>query len=493
MLLKDLSRGCLDAPERLEALDITGIASDSREVKPGTLFVALPGPRTDGRLYLRQARERGAVAAVLEEGDGLSPEGKDASSEDPGIPLFRVPDARKTLGGLAARFYGTRDRSLCVTGITGTKGKTTTAWILDTIVRSAGKVSALLGTVHNRIGERVFPSTNTTPGCLELHQHLQELAARGGAHAVLEVSSHGILQRRAAGIEFRCGIFTNVAPEHLDYHKTFESYVSAKRQFFEELSPDAFAVLPREEPRSEDFARHTPAKVAWYGTRPQDGVEDIRTGTQGTTFAWKGSRVQTRLWGQHNLLNLLGAMTAAGCLGFSREDVIRGAAAAGLPPGRLEEVPHPGPFRVFVDYAHTDGSLETVLRALRGITTGRLITIFGCGGDRDTTKRPRMGRVAEKWSDKVVVTSDNPRSEDPMAIIQHIVAGLEHPETAVCEADRRLAIERGIRMARPNDTVLIAGKGHEDYQEFKGRKVHFDDREVAREFLSVFPVPDGRS
>jgi UDP-N-acetylmuramoyl-L-alanyl-D-glutamate--2,6-diaminopimelate ligase len=482
MRLKELSAGCLRLPSRIEDLDVTGISSDSREVKPGYLFIAVPGEKTHGKRFARAAEKAGAVAVV---GEGSGSRRAPGTEDRPDrIPFLEVKDARLALGDLAARFYGRVAERLQVAGITGTKGKTTTAWILDSILRSAGKVTALFGTVHHRVGPRTYPSENTTPGCLYLHGRLNELAGEGGTHAVLEVSSHGILQQRTAGIPFRCGIFTNVAPEHLDYHKTFESYVETKMRFFTDLAPGAFAVIPRDEAASARISARTRARVVWYGSDAGDGVEALRLEPHGMEFRWKGIPVRARLWGYHNLLNALGAMAAAECLGLSREEVARGVETAIAPPGRLEEIAHRLPFQVFVDYAHTDGSLETVLRALRQVARGRVITIFGCGGDRDRTKRPRMGRAAEKWSHHIVVTSDNPRSEDPRRILDDIAVGLERPEEAVFEPDRREAIALGIRMARPHDVVLIAGKGHETYQEMQGKKLRFDDREVAREFLA---------
>jgi len=475
MLLKDLGEGCFEVPERLAGIEVKGLASDSRNVQPGSVFVAIRGAEADGHEFIRSAVKAGATAVVGEK--------KLPATAAIKVPYFRVPDSRATLGGLAARFFGVRWDKLHVAGVTGTKGKTTTAWILDSIFRNAGKVSGLFGTVHNRLGAEVFPSSNTTPACLQLHTDLKTLAEKGGTHAILEVSSHGISQRRIAGVEFCCGIFTNIAPEHLDYHKTFERYVETKASFFAELPPSAHVVLPRDESASLTIAGRTKAHICWYGAEVHDGVEDLRMSREALSFWWKGTSIRSHLWGNHNLLNILAAMTAAECMGFTREDIALGIERAKAPPGRLEEIKHDRPFHVFVDYAHTDGSLETVLRSLRAVTPGRLITVFGCGGDRDRAKRPRMGRVAEKWSDQILVTSDNPRCEDPKEILDDIMLGLERPEEAVFEEDRRQAIALGIRMARATDTVLIAGKGHEDYQELEDRRLHFDDREVAHEFL----------
>jgi UDP-N-acetylmuramoyl-L-alanyl-D-glutamate--2,6-diaminopimelate ligase len=484
MHLADLAKGCFEVPSRLRDLEIKGLASDSREVKPGYLFVAISGPRADGHLFLKDAQDAGAVAAVGQNGGPRSPRGEEPAAARLRIPFFKVKDSRRAVGFLAQSFFGDPTRPIQTVGITGTKGKTTTAWVLHSIFKGAGKISALLGTVVNSVGDKTTPSSNTTPGCLDLHRVLHDLADQGGTHAVLEVSSHGIDQRRTAGVDFNCGVFTNIAPEHLDYHKTFDRYLETKASFFADLSPEAFAVLPREEAASQVIASRTRALVHWYSAESQDGVENVRMGPDGTSFWWKGVRVESSLWGYHNLLNLLAAMTAAECLGFSRQEIVSGIQAASAPPGRLERVKHGRPFRVYVDYAHTDGSLEAVLKALRGITRGRIITVFGCGGDRDKAKRPRMGRVAERLSDNIVITSDNPRSEDPMSILRDIKEGLVHPDEVVLEPDRREAIALGIRMARAGDSVLIAGKGHETYQEFKDRKIHFDDREVAREFLA---------
>ncbi len=486
MRLQEVVRGCLEIPERYSGIEVTGVTSDSREVRPGYLFVAVLGEKTDGHHFLREAAESGAVVVLGEKSHQKSVSRLRDPGLSPGVPYLRVPDTRAILGSLARNLYSRSLDQLLIAGVTGTKGKTTTTWILDAILRGAGKTTALFGTVHNRVAQKIYSSENTTPGCIQLHRHLRELADAGGTHAVLEVSSHGILQRRTAGINFRCGVFTNVASEHLDYHKTFESYVETKVSFFTDLDRSAFAVLPREEATSLRIVARVKAQVLWYGTDAQDGVERLRMTPEGLAFNWKGFKVRSQLWGYHNLLNILGAMTAAESLGIGREEIAHGVASAAAPPGRLEQVAPGLPFNVFVDYAHTDGSLETVLKALRASTPppGRLITIFGCGGDRDRSKRPRMGSVAEEWSDHVVITSDNPRSEDPQAILEEIQRGLKRPEDVVLEVDRREAIALGIRMARAGDTVLIAGKGHESYQECQGNKQHFDDREVAREFLS---------
>ena len=483
MRLIELADGCLDVPARLCDLEVTGLTSDSREVEPGSLFVAVRGELTDGHLYVNSAESAGAVAVV---GDaGLAPAAVPTTQAERtlGIPYLRVADSRQALAQLGANFYGSPQRAVTLSGVTGTKGKTTTSWILDCILRAAGKRTALFGTVRNRVADDWYPSRNTTPAILELLGALGKLVAAGGTHAVLEVSSHGIAQRRIANLDFRCGVLTNVAPEHLDYHGTFENYVAVKTRFFEEFSRDSYAVLPRDDEIAARVASRTNAEICWYGADSQDGVDRLRMEPGNVTFTWRGTSIRTRLWGLHNLQNVLAAMTAAECLGLRPDQIAQGVAQATAPPGRLEEVEHPGEFHVFVDYAHTDGSLESVLRTLRSTTRGRLITVFGCGGDRDREKRPRMGRVAERFSDHVVITSDNPRTEDPARILDEISKGLKAPDDAVLEPDRREAIGLSVRMARRDDVILIAGKGHEDYQELAAGRVPFDDREVAREFL----------
>ena len=481
MQLTELTEGCLTLNDGNPPADITGIACDSRQIQPGHLFVAVSGEATDGHRFCVQAERAGAAAIV---GEKSLEEIAALCGRPTTVPYFQVEDSRAALSRLASSFFGYPQRDLILTGITGTKGKTTTSWVLDAILRSCGATTALVGTVYNRIGATGYPSTNTTPSSLQLIEYLNELRSIGGSHAVLEVSSHGIAQRRVGELEFTCGILTNVAPEHLDYHKTFESYLNVKAKLFEGLRSDSFAILPREEVISMEIAPRTKARICWYGADSPDGVEKLRMGTDVMTFEWKGIPVRSRLWGLHNLQNVLAAMTAAECMGFDRQDIARGVESAVAPPGRLEEVESKRPFKVFVDYAHTDGSLETVLRTLKTMTRGRLITVFGCGGDRDKEKRPRMGAVAERWSDQVVLTSDNPRHEEPNGILDDISRGLSSPEDAVLEPCRREAIALGIRMAREGDIILVAGKGHETYQEVNDERLPFDDRAVVREYLN---------
>ena len=481
MKLTELGRGWMDVAPRWKDVEAEGITNDSRHVKPGYLFVAVNGDALDGHKFISDAIQAGAVAVVGER--------KPRRWSSRSVPFIPVANSRFALGCLSAAFYNHPSRTVNVTGVTGTKGKTTTSWILASIFQATGRRAGLFGTVLNRIGEDILPSKNTTPSPLELEQYLRTLADRGGTHAVMEVSSHGIVQQRVSGVEFRCGIFTNISPEHLDYHGTFESYFAVKRQFFETLGRDAHAVLPRGDAAAEKIAAATPAQVHWYSATPQDGVEDLDCSDQEISFTWRGVPLRSSLWGEHNLCNVLAAVTAAGVLGLPNNQIALGVEEAVSPPGRLEEIENDLGFRVFVDYAHTDSALEMVLKGLRPVTPGRLITLFGCGGNRDKEKRPRMGGVAETYSDKVILTSDNPRDEDPGSIMDGVARGMERAFRAAMIPDRRDAIFLALRVAKPGDAVLIAGKGHEVYQEVAGEKKPFDDRDVAREALQTIREP----
>ncbi len=473
MKLTELGRGWMNVSPRWKDLEAHGITNDSRNVKPGYLFVAVPGETLDGHKYISEAIRAGAVAVIGER--------KPSRWTSRKVPFIPVNNARFALGRLSAAFYRHPSRSVSVTGITGTKGKTTTSWILASIFQSTGRRAGLFGTVLNRIGDEILPSNNTTPSPLELEQHLRSLADRGGTHAVMEVSSHGIAQERISGIDFACGVFTNISPEHLDYHGTFEDYFRTKRRFFEMLSREASAVLPRGDEAAERIAKSTRARIGWYGPTAEDGVERVQQSEDGISFVWRGVPLRSSLWGEHNLWNILAAVTAADMLGVDENQIALGIEQAVAPPGRLEEIDNPLGFRIFIDYAHTDNALKVVLRGLRPITPGRLLVVVGCGGNRDRGKRPRMGRVAEEFADKVILTSDNPRDEDPGAILDEIAGGMERPFRAAMVPDRRDAILLALRVAKPGDSVLIAGKGHETYQEMRGEKLPFDDREVTRE------------
>jgi UDP-N-acetylmuramoyl-L-alanyl-D-glutamate--2,6-diaminopimelate ligase len=467
-----------EVPALPETVAVTAITADSRQCHPGCVFVAIPGTTVDGGRYAHEAVERGAVAVVTERTLGLP--------EDAVQVL--VPDSRAAVADLAAAFYDHPARDMTVVGITGTNGKTSSSLILRSIFEAAGEKTAVFGTIAYEVGERRIPAPTTTPDPVSLMGYLAEARDQGIRHVVMEVSSHALRQQRTRGIEMAAGVFTNLAPEHLDYHLDFADYRAAKSLLFEGLGPKARAVLNGEDPAANHIASRTRAAVLRYGTREAAAVRarSIRCGTSGISFVLvlPDGEVEIRspLLGRINVMNCLAAAGAASSLGVDPAAIREGINSVSRVAGRLEPVDEGQPFTVLVDYAHTDHALLNVLKSIRTFSGNRRITtLIGCGGDRDRAKRPRMGRVASDLSDHVVITSDNPRSEDPMAIVRDILAGLEGRTNFEVQVDRRKAISAALRDARPTDIVLVAGKGHETYQIISGVVVPFDDRQVVRE------------
>jgi UDP-N-acetylmuramoyl-L-alanyl-D-glutamate--2,6-diaminopimelate ligase len=464
--------------------DITGLACDSRHIRPGGLFVAIPGNKLDGAAFIEDAVTRGAVAVVSEQ---AIPPLKE-------VTAIRVPQAREALARLAAVFYGHPSSRLRLVGVTGTNGKTTVAYMIRDILESAGQSCGLIGTVEYRLGNRVIPASRTTPDSLTLQSYLAQMVQGGCRAAVMEVSSHALDQGRAWGIDFDAAVFTNLTQDHLDYHKTMDAYFEAKLKLFTGIgrgAKPAVAVINLDDPYGRRLAASPDirAPIVSYGRSPEARVraEDIRLSASGSAFRavtpWGSAPVTLRLLGGYNVSNALAALAACGSLGLPLPAMLQCLAGLHAVPGRLEQVPCRRGFQVFVDYAHTDDALLNVLQTLREITGGRLIAVFGCGGNRDKTKRSKMGAVAGRLADYTVLTSDNPRTEDPLAIIEQIRAGLGAAPHEVVP-DRAEAIRRALALAEKGDTVLIAGKGHETFQEFANRVIPFDDREVARELLT---------
>ncbi len=458
---------------------VSHVTADSRQCRPGCVFVAIPGTAVDGARYAVEAVERGAAAVVAERRLTL-----------PGDAVqVIVPDARAAVVDLAAAFYGHPAREMTVVGITGTNGKTSTSLLLRSIFEAAGRPTALFGTILYEIGQRRIPSSNTTPDPVSLMGYLAEARDHGIRHAVMEVSSHSLVQQRVRGIRMSAGVFMNLAPEHLDYHRSFDEYRAAKALLFEGLAPEAVAALNSEDPASGHIAARTRARIVRFGRHEAADVraEEIRCEPDGIEFLLRlpdggQARVRSPLLGYVNVLNCLGAAAAAHGLSIPLAAIHEGLSKTPVVPGRLERVDAGQPYTVLVDYAHTDHALDNVLRSIRSFCADRrIITVMGCGGDRDRTKRPRMGRVAAALSEHVIITSDNPRSEDPMAIIRDILEGLTGRTNFEVEPDRRKAIRAAVRLARPTDVVLIAGKGHETYQIVGGVVLPFDDRRVVRE------------
>lgn len=479
------------------SVSIRSLACDSRQVSPGTLFFALRGTHADGHSFIPQAIASGAAAVVLE----------DRSAAPADLPWILVADGRQVMALAADCFFGHPTRDLPLIGITGTNGKTTTSYLIEGILAAAGQPAAVLGTISYRFGATCIEASHTTPESTELQAIFRQLHDTGAKAFVMEVSSHALEQHRVDGAAFDVGVFTNLTRDHLDYHGTMEFYRDAKLRLFSQLlqpdtyKPKRWAIINADDPSAETFIAGAACPVITYGRTADSAVtaRDIISSVDGITGVLvtpQGSAPFTsRLVGSYNLSNILAAAAAGYALGIPLPVIVQGLADHTTVPGRLERVDNLHGITCLVDYAHTGDALENVLSTLRELTTGRLITIFGCGGDRDNGKRPIMGSIAAKYSDLAIVTSDNPRTEDPLGILQHIRAGITplgvheySPEELangfsgkgfVEMENRRDAIRLGVQVARPGDLLLLAGKGHENYQIIGRTKHHFDDREEA--------------
>lgn len=455
---------------------VSDVCFDSRAVVPGSLFIAIQGHSADGHAHAAAAVAAGAVAVVAER------------PVDVDAPVVLVESSREALATIAGRFHNHPSQEVRVVGITGTNGKTTTSFLLRHILRTLGERPSMLGTVTNEIAGVEQVSTQTTPDPLTFQRSLAETRRAGARTLVAEVSSHALDQARVAGVRFQVGVFTNLSQDHLDYHGSLENYMAAKQRLFEMLPEDGIAVLNGADPVSIRYARSTRAEVVRFGFKRRDELcaEVARQSLEGSELClWRHDRphrLMLPLIGRHNIENALAALLAAEGLGYSIAEAAQALASTPGVPGRLERVSAPGEAAVLVDYAHTPDALDRVLATLRPLTRGRLHVVFGCGGDRDRGKRPQMGAAVARWADSIVLTSDNPRSEDPSAIADDVKPGFGRHRYSVV-LDRREAIAAAIARARPKDLVLIAGKGHESGQSAGGIVRPFDDRVVARELL----------
>ncbi len=461
-------------------VDILGVTDDSRQVEPGWLFVAVPGHDHDGHKYVGDAVLRGAAAVVAER----------ECAAAANTPQLLVPDSRAAAADLAAAFYGHPSRRLQVVAVTGTDGKSSTALIAANIAKAAGRTAGVIGTIAYVVGDRTLPSEQTTPGPIRLQQLLAQMRDAGVDAAFIEASSHGLAQGRLRGVRVAAAVHTVVSRDHLDYHRTEQAYYEAKSLLFKHADPSGVAVLNADDPVHELFQSVTPARVVRYsllGRQADYAAEVLEEGLDGCRFILKtpegSTEVRSQLIGRHNVQNCLAAAACLHSLGADLDAVRRGIESMPPAPGRLERVNRPGEPAVLVDYAHTPHALASVLRALRPLAPARIIVVFGCGGDRDKGKRPQMGKVVSEAADLAWVTSDNPRSEDPLAIINDILAGVERRGRCRVEPDRRRAIEAAVAEARPEDIVLVAGKGHEAQQIFKDHTIPFSDADAAREAL----------
>jgi UDP-N-acetylmuramoyl-L-alanyl-D-glutamate--2,6-diaminopimelate ligase len=472
------------------AVEVGSLAYDSRKVEPGTLFFCVPGEKSDGHDFAAAAVEAGAVGLVVERELELD------------VAQVVVPAARAAMAPLAARFWGDPTRELRVVGVTGTNGKTTTAFLIRGVLEAAGIQTGLLGTVRQVVGGVEEEVERTTPEAIELQATFRRMLEAGDRACVMEVSSHALALHRADAIHFELALFTNLTQDHLDFHTDMEEYFQAKRLLFE-MGPRVAVVNVDDEYGRRLAGEFDCVTFSAQGTGASINAQNTSFNASGAKFTATtgptglkaehmptlrpiggGVEVRTALPGHFNVANALGAFAAATALGVAPEVVAEGLARADRVPGRFEPIDEGQDFAVLIDYAHTPDSLENVLRAARQLTEGRLIAVFGAGGDRDRDKRPKMGRAGASIADHVIVTSDNPRSEDPAAIVAEVKSGAEFGDGIEAVIDRHAAIALALRQARPGDTVVIAGKGHEQGQELEdGRKVPFDDREVAREEL----------
>jgi UDP-N-acetylmuramoyl-L-alanyl-D-glutamate--2,6-diaminopimelate ligase len=480
-ILKDIlyKTGILDVSGSTE-ISIGDICFDSRKAREGSLFVAVKGTQVDGHHYIKTVIEQGAVAIICEQ---LPKNLKE------GITYVRVSDSAAALAHIASNFYGNPSERLKLVGITGTNGKTTTATLLYQLFRSLGYGVGLLSTVKNLVNDQVIPATHTTPDPIQLNALLSAMADEECTYCFMEVSSHAVIQKRITGLKFAGGVFTNITHEHLDYHRTFAEYVKAKKAFFDSLSSDAFALTNSDDKNGDVMLQNTKAKKYTYSLRSMSDYKCklIENHFSGLILNLDGHEVHCKLVGSFNAYNLTAAYSTAVLLGENKMDVLTELSRLNPVEGRFDYVSSKKKIIGVVDYAHTPDALQNVLSTIHDVSSGqgRVITIVGCGGDRDTSKRPVMAKIACELSDKVILTSDNPRSEDPSEIIHEMEKGIGPGEVmkTISIVDRKEAIKAAVQIAMPGDIILVAGKGHEKYQEVKGVRTPFDDKKILQEMF----------
>lgn len=462
--------------------EITELVIDSRKVTEASLYVAMRGTVVDGHSFITSAIEKGAAAVVCEE----LPE---TLAEN--VTYILVKDSSKALGHLASNYYGNPSQKLKLIGVTGTNGKTSVSTLLFDVFKNLGYPTALLSTVEIRIGEEIIPATHTTPDVITINRILAEAVEKGCEFAFMEVSSHGIAQNRIEGLHFKIAGFTNLTHDHLDYHKTFEEYLKTKKRFFDELEDTAIAITNVDDKNGNVMLQNTKAKKKSYALKTMADYHGklLEVDFNGMLLNFNGKEFWTTLTGKFNVYNLLLVFGIAAELGFEQDEILQAISKLKRVSGRFETFKSDGGIFFIVDYAHTPDALENILDSINDIRTKneRLITVFGCGGDRDHSKRPEMGNIATKKSTLAIITSDNPRTEDPTQIIKEIEAGVEPQNFSKYTSipDRKEAIKMAIKFAEPKDIVLVAGKGHETYQEINGVKHHFDDKEVINELWKL--------
>lgn len=462
--------------------EVAELVIDSRKVTANSLYIAMRGTVVDGHSFIASAIEKGATAIVCEELPKVL---------DENITYILVKDSSKALGHLASNFFGNPSHKLKLIGVTGTNGKTSVSTLLFDVFRNLGYDAALLSTVEIRIGEEVIPATHTTPDVITINRILAEAVEKGCEYAFMEVSSHGIAQNRIEGLHFKVAGFTNLTHDHLDYHKTFEEYLKTKKRFFDGLEDTAIAITNIDDKNGNVMLQNTKAKKKTYALKTMADYHGklLEVDFNGMLLNFNGKEFWTTLTGKFNVYNLLLVFGIAEELGFEQDEILQAISKLKRVSGRFETFKSDGGIFFIVDYAHTPDALENILDSINDIRTKneRLITVFGCGGDRDHSKRPEMGNIATKKSTLAIITSDNPRTEDPSQIIKEIEAGVEPQNFSKYTSipDRKEAIKMAIKFAEPKDIVLVAGKGHENYQEINGVKHHFDDKEVINELWKL--------
>jgi UDP-N-acetylmuramoyl-L-alanyl-D-glutamate--2,6-diaminopimelate ligase len=470
-------------------MEVGGLQYDSRKIQRGDCFVALKGTANDGHSFIQNAINQGAKAIVLQDETALP----DALCMHAGVIKVVVPDSRIALAVMSSNYFGHPSKKLQFVGITGTNGKTTTSHLVKSILEANGKTVGLVGTIEYRIGDRVIPATHTTPESLELNKLFATMVENHCDAVSMEVSSHALNQSRVYGLDFDVAVFTNLTQDHLDYHVSMENYFEAKKILFTHLIPSGCAVINNDDEWGVRLLNSIKAKIISYGIKSSADIfaKEIKLGVDGTMLVVRNNNEEctftTPLIGRFNVYNVLAAYSTGVALGFPQELIITGIKKVNNVRGRFERISSPDGWTAIIDYAHTPDALENCLKTIHDIlpaqNRGRIITVFGAGGDRDRTKRPIMGRIAGEYSDTVIVTSDNPRTELPENIIDEIMHGITQRASVSREVDRRTAIERAIKTAKSGDVVLIAGKGHEDYQIIGREKIHFSDREIVENLL----------
>ena len=469
----------LKIPSGFTDFKVKGISCNSRQVKSGFIFVAVKGAKEDGNKFIADALKKGAKLIVC---SAFSPQPSAVSK------IFRFKDTRKVAAQLASEFYGHPADKMKFIGVTGTNGKTTITYLIEAMLKVAKKNPAVIGTINYRFNKKIVPARNTTPGPVELQKLFNNMRKGKVTHVVMEVSSHALDQERTEGINFKTAVFTNLTQDHLDYHKNMEAYFQAKLKLFKNLSSKSVAVINNDDPYALRVKNNTKAKIITYGIDKKSDImaKKIEFTSNHTDFLLsiknKEIKLRTKLIGRHNLYNILATIAVSLEEGVSLKNIVKALTKCIAVPGRLQALKVKSGFTVFVDYAHTEDALKNVITSLRGLSEGKIIVVFGCGGDRDKTKRPKMGAAVTGLADYAIITNDNPRSEEPGDIISDIKKGIKRDNFEVI-IDRKNAIKKSLNIALSNDIVLIAGKGHEHYQILKNKTIDFDDYQVVKECL----------